>query len=106
MRKFIEIPMEVLEHLVDGKCVEGSIRRDVWTGRIIFKAYNRRPRVRHKDKLIKKLPWGWVKRSTQRLKVYGSFPEDLGAAKVMSLLDEHTRDAKTALIEHELNEFC
>ena len=106
MRKFIEIPMEVLERLVDGKCVEGSVRRDVWTGKLIFRAYNRQPQVRNKDRLIRKLPWGWVKKSAQRLKVYGSFPNELGTAKVVSMLDEHTRDAKNALIEHELIEFC
>ena len=106
MRKFIEIPMEVLERLVDGKCVEGSVRRDVWTGKLIFRAYNRQPQVRNKDKLIRKLPWGWVKKSKERVKVYGSFPEDLGTAKVICLLDEHTREAKNALIENELIEFC
>ena len=31
MKKYIEIPMEVLERLVDDKCVEGSLRRDRWT---------------------------------------------------------------------------
>lgn len=106
MRKYVEMPIEVLERLVDGKCVEGSVRRDVWTGKIIFRAYNRQPKVRNKDKLIRKLPWGWVKKSTQRLKVYGSFPEELGTARVLNLIDEHTREAKNALIENELIEFC
>ena len=29
MKKYIEIEMGVLERLVDGKCVEGSLRRNV-----------------------------------------------------------------------------
>jgi hypothetical protein len=56
--------------------------------------------------MVKKLPWGWVKESIQRIKVYGSFPKDLGAAAVMGLMDDHHRDAKNAMIERELIEFC
>ena len=81
MKKYIEIPMEVLERLVDDKCVEGSLRRDRWTGKISFKAYNRQSRIREKDRLVKKLPWGWVKESLERIKVYGSFPKDLGTSR-------------------------
>ena len=28
MRKYVEIPLEVMERLVEGKCVEGSLRRE------------------------------------------------------------------------------
>ena len=106
VKKYIEIPEEILVGLLEGKFIEGSLHRDKDTGRIVFNAYNRKPCIRHKDKLIKKLPWGWVKKSKERVKVYGSFPEDLGTAKVICLLDEHTREAKNALIENELIEFC
>ena len=97
MKKYIEIPMEVLERLVDDKCVEGSLRRDRWTGKISFKAYNRQPRIREKDRLVKE--------SLERIKVYGSFPKDLGTARVMGLLEDHTRDAKNALIDREIIDF-
>jgi hypothetical protein len=108
MRKYIEISEEVIARLVSGKCVEGSLRRDEWTGKVTFKAFNRQPRKRIKDMLIKKLPWGWLKESQERIKVYGSFPKDMGTAQVMCLLEEHNRDAKNALIERELDiiEFC
>ena len=116
MKKYIEIEMGVLERLVDGKCVEGSLRRNEWTGKICFRAYNRQSRNHPKDRLVKKLPWGWVKvrklpwgwvkESMQRIKVFGSFPKDVGTAQVMGLLQDHTRDAKNALIERELIEFC
>ena len=105
MRKFIELDEEVLLRLVEGKSVEGSVRRDAWTGRIIFKAYNRMSRNHERDRLVKKLPWGWVKESLERIKVYGSFPKDLGTARVMGLLEDHTRDAKNALIDREIIDF-
>ena len=106
MRKYVEIPLEVVERLVEGKCVEGSLRRDEWTGKVTFRAYQRKSRQRGKDRLVKKLPWGWIKESVQRIKVFGSFPKDMGSAAVMGLMDEHHSSAKNAMIERELKEFC
>ena len=42
----------------------------------------------------------------ERIKVFGSFPKEMGTAAVMGLMEEHHRDAKNALIEYELEEFC
>ena len=53
--------MELLKQLLNGKRVEGVLYLDENTGRITFKAYNRQPRIREMDVLVKKLPWGWVK---------------------------------------------
>ena len=66
------------------------------------------PRTQEKDSLVKKLPWGWVKESKERIKVFGSFPKDVGTASVMRLLDDNNRSAKNALIDRELDliEFC
>ena len=105
MRKIIELSEEVIARLVCGKCVVGSLHRDEWTGKVTFRAYQRMPREREKDRLVKKLPWGWVKESIERIKVYGSFPKDMGTARVMGLLEDNTRDAKNALIDRELIDF-
>ena len=110
MKKFIFVlnAIELMNQLMNGKHVEGALYMDQNTGRLTFKAYNRQSRVREKDRLLKKLPWGWVKESMERVKVYGSFPKEYSTAQVMGLLDEHTKDAKNALIERELDiiEFC
>ena len=109
MKKYIMIlnALELMSKLYAGKRVEGVLFIDENTGSLTFKAYNRK--TKHPEsKLVKKLPWGWVKESVMRIRVMGSFPKDVGTAKVMSLLDEHTKEAKNALIEHELDliEFC
>ena len=110
MKKYILVlnAINVMAKLLKEKRVEGVLFLDENTGRLTFKAYNRQPRVREKDRLVKKLPWGWVKESIERIKVYGSFPKDYGTATVMGLLDEHAKDAKNALIDRELDiiEFC
>ena len=102
----VEISEETMARMLTGKRVEGSIGYDLMTGRKNFNAHHRKMRARSKNKLVKKLPWGWVKESMERLKVYGSFPKELGTARVMGLLDEHTHEAKEALIEREIIEFC
>ena len=103
---FVLNAIELIEKLIDGKRVEGVLYVDKDTHRLTFKAYNRLPRVRRKDRMVKKLPWGWVKESLERIKVYGSFPKDLGTAAVINLQDDHNRSVKNALIEREIIEFC
>ena len=110
MRKNVYVlnAIELLGQLMNGKRVEGVLYLDQDTGKLTFKAYNRQPRVREKDRLVKKLPWGWVKESIERIKVFGSFPKDFCTAQIIALLNEHTQDAKNALIDKELDliEFC
>ena len=106
MKKYIFIndAIGVMDKLLDSKRVEGVLYMDGDTGRLTFKAYNRQRR-RERDRMVKKLPWGWVKESIQRIKVFGSVPKEVGTAEMMHLLDDHTRDAKDALIERELDMF-
>ena len=110
MKKYILVlnAINVMAKLLKEKRVEGVLFLDENTGKLTFKAYNRQPRVREKDRLVKKLPWGWVKESMERIKVFGSFPKEYSTAQVMGMLDDHTKDAKNALIDKELDiiEFC
>ena len=84
------------------KRLEGVLYFDQDTGKLMFKAYNRKPRLRLKDRLIRVLEHGWVKESEQRIKVYESIPKDLGTARVMSVLDREMKEAKSALIDREI----
>ena len=106
MKKYIFVlnALELMTRLYVGKRVEGVLFVDENTGKLTFKAYNRKPQVRQKDQLVKKLPWGWVKESLERIKVFGSFPKDMGTARIITYLEDHTRVAKNALIEREIIE--
>ena len=99
VKKLIAIDEEVLVRLLEGKYVEGSLHRDKWTHVFIFNAYNRLPKKRLKDVLVKKLPWGWVKESITRKKRYSSIPKDLTLEEQLAILDEENDLAKQALIE-------
>ena len=109
-KKYIYIlnAVSVMAKLLKDKRIEGVLYIDQNTGKLTFKAYNRQSREREKDRLVKKLPWGWVKESVERVKVFGSFPKDFCMAQIIGLMNEHNQDAKNALIDKELDdiEFC
>ena len=101
MKKFVFVlnAIELLALLMNGKRVEGVLYIDQDTGVLTFKAYNRQPRIREKDRLVKKLPWGWVKESLLRVKRYSSLPKELTLPEKLAILDEENELAKNALIE-------
>ena len=101
MRKYVEIPLEVVERLVEGKCVEGSLRRDEWTGKVTFKAYNRQPRLRH-DRVVCQLENGWLKESPQRYKFYNSVKKDLGRRLVDVVMHRELNAAMQVLEVEEI----
>jgi len=110
MKKYIFVldVINVMAKLLKEKRVEGVLFLDENTSRLTFKAYNRQPRKRDKDRMVKKLPWGWVKETMERIKVFGSFPKEYSTPQMMGMLEAHTKDAKNALIDRELDliEFC
>ena len=60
MKKYIFVlnAIELLAQLMNGKRVKGVLYLDQNTGKLTFKAYNRQVRIREKDVMVKKLPWG------------------------------------------------
>ena len=101
MRKYVEIPMEAIDRLMGDKCVEGSLRRDKQTGRIIFKAYQRQPRDRH-ERVVCQLENGWLKESPQRYKFYNSVKKDLGRRMVDVVMHRELNTAMQALEIEEI----
>jgi len=104
----VEISEETWARMLTGKRVEGTIGIDKWSGKKDFNAHNRKIKKRVRDKLIKKLPWGWVKESEENLKVFTSVPKVYGIENVLEYMDQDHEEAKVALIkrEMELIEFC
>ena len=101
MRKYVEIPLEVMERLVEGKCVEGSLRRDEWTGKVTFRAYQRQPRDRH-ERVICQLENGWLKESPQRYKFYTSAKKTLGRRLVDVVMHRELKQAMSVLEIEEI----
>lgn len=101
MRKYIEIPFEAMERLVEGKCVEGSLCRDKWTGKVTFRAYQRHPR-KHHERVVCQLENGWLKETPQRYKFYNSVRKDLGRRVVDVVMHRELNTAMQALEIEEI----
>ena len=111
--KKIEIKNEniVMNLLKKGFKVEGRLwLEETEDGKFViwFQQYNRKTQVRYHDRLLHRMEHGWVRESKERIKVYESIPKELGTARVMSILERETKEAKNTLIERELDmlEFC
>ena len=98
----VEISEETWARMLTGKRVEGTIGLDKWTGKKDFNAFHRKSRSRLKDKLIKKLPWGWVKESQQNLKIFSSVPKSMGIEKVMEAFEDDRLAAMEAMVDDYL----
>ena len=104
MKKYIEIEEDVYNRILTGKYVDGSLHKVNHSSVLVFRAFNRKPRRKLKDRLIRILEHGWVKESKQRIKVYESIPKEIGTARLMSVLDREVKEAKNALMEREIIE--
>lgn len=101
MKKYIDIPAEVLETIENGKYVEGSMHKCKQTGKIVFNAYNRLSR-RKKDRIIRQLENGWLKESATRIKFFNSVKKDLGFRLVNVAMHRDLKDAMSVLEVEEL----
>ena len=96
MKKYIDIPAEVLETIENGKYVEGSMHKCKQTGKIVFNAYNRLSR-RKKDRIIRQLENGWLKESATRIKFFNSVKKELGIVAIEQVMKRELGTAMKAL---------
>ena len=99
---FIMNVLDIMAGLKKGKRIEGALYLDKNTGIPTFKAYNRTPKPRPKDKVLRYLEHGWVKESSERIKVYESMPKRLGVARMIMTLERETKEAKNVIVEQEI----
>ena len=104
MKKMIEITEEAIARLVQGKCVEGSLRMDELTGRVSFRPYRRLSRMPGWVKKVHLLEHGWVKESQERISLFESVPKRLGLVRAFHIIDRDIREAKDAVMEWDMIE--
>ena len=108
MKKYIFVidMVNLMCQLLTGKHVKGVLFIDDETGRLTFKAYNISESGRSRDELVKKTPWGWVRRSKLRLKRFSSVPLDMTLHTKLAAFDRENTMQKEAIVDQELIEFC
>jgi hypothetical protein len=100
MIKKIEINDDVIKAAKSGKCVDGSVRIDAETGKLTFRAWNRKtPKNGDRGRIIMRTEHGWVKESKERIKTYESVPKELGKRRISAILERDMYEASDFLIE-------
>ncbi len=107
MKIQVEVSEAVLQAVMEGKYVEGSMRLQLnsygTNKEVAFGAYNRQPKKkRKKDRLIKSLEHGWVKESAKQIKVYNSIPKKLGTKRIIKVLERETKVAAEAIVDRDI----
>ena len=99
MKKYIEISDEVVALAkATGKRVDGSVYYDELSGKLTFRAYRHKPRVRMRDRLICTLPDGGLYESIQRFKLRISVDKRIGAMRTRQLMTDETQFATEQLV--------
>ena len=98
----VEISDETWARMLTGKRVEGTLGYDLMTGKKDFRMFHRQTRSRLRDKLVKKLPWGWVKESKERYKTVASGPKEMPLEEMMKAFGDDHDEAMQAIVDAEL----
>ena len=108
MKKYIDVLnlLQLMNKLESGRRIKGVLYIDKRTGRLTFEDYNIQAVPRQKDELVKKTPWGWVRRSKCRLKRFSSVPLDMTLTEKLNAFDFENRMQKDAAVEEDLVDCC
>ena len=106
MKKYILImnAIELLKQLLNGKRVQGVLFIDENTGKLTFKAYNRKSPKHPKDRLICPLETGWLKESRERIKFFSSVKKEVGVAEIHNAMESDLEKAMNELFMMKLQE--
>lgn len=106
IKKYIEMPEEILVRISEGKSVQGGLQRDRHTGKLVFTPHDLmryKPEYqRPPQKLICHLDFGTLKESPKRYIIHDSVPKDVGIARAIGMFERDYGHAKNALIDREI----
>lgn len=105
MKKYIEISEETIIRLESGNSLDGSLKMDLKTRRITFKAWNRKAPKRYKEKKIKDLDFGWLGETKKHITRHEKFPKIVGYSYIRSAMDRDNIQSKGAITDKEILEF-
>lgn len=101
MIKKVFIEKEVIADLTKGKSIQGAIRRDGESGKLVFKVYPRKRSWKKKpDKLLCQLPNGWLKESAQRIKFFTSQKKDMKPVQICMSMQSELDTAKCVIMQN------
>lgn len=105
MKKYILIDNEIVNALMKGKCVDGSIRKT--KEGLMFRAYNHVKKATgtsEPDKMLYQTACGHLKESRQRYRMWVSVPKTMGMCKAANMLEIESGEMTGHLYRQGLEE--
>ena len=102
MRKIVEISEEVYQCLMDGRCVEGSMRMEKPRKLIVFNNYKRTKPRRYPKVLLGRTDFGKVYKTKTRHRWTESMPSNLGAVRMARIMERDCKQAQEIIATAEI----
>ena len=102
MRKYIEISEEVYQLLVEGKCIDGSMRMVKPRKQIVFNNYKRTKPKHYPKVLLGRTDFGKVYKTKTRHKWSESIPSNLGAVRISKIMERDCKQAQQIVATAEI----
>ena len=108
MKKFVFIfdIVDVMDRLMKGLSVEGSLKYDKTLHRLTFRRYNRLSREPGYqppgEEKVRQMDFGWLGRTSRRFKFHESIPSKFSLDRILKILDRDVRDAKDAIVTEKI----
>ena len=102
MRKIVEISDEVYQRLMEGKCVDGSMRMEKPRKLIVFNNYKRTKPRKYPIEILGRTDFGKVYRTRKRTKWSENMPSDLGAVRMARIMERDCKQAQEIIATAEI----
>ena len=108
IKKYVEMPEEILVRLAEGLSVQGGLQRDRHTGKLVFNPHDvaryKSGYQRPQEVLICETDFGRVTETPKKIKRYESYPKRMGAARMIAASERSAIDFKNAIMNREIIE--
>ena len=108
IKKYVEMPEEILVRLSEGKSVQGGLQKDHHTGKLVFNPHDlacyKLGYKRPKEVLIGETDFGRFTETPKTIKRYESYPKRMGAARMIAASERSGIDFKNTIINREIIE--
>ena len=108
IKKYVEMPEEILVRLSEGLSVQGGLQKDLHTGKLVFNPHDvarYKPGYKRPMEIpIGETDFGRFTETPKTIKRYESYPKRMGAARMIAASERSAIDFKNAIMNREIVE--
>ena len=102
MKKYIEISEEAVKALESNLRVDGSLKKDSKSGRLVFTDWKRKAPKYYKEKKVADLDFGFVGETEKHITRHEKFPKVMGTENILNAMDSDNIQSQAAVVDREI----